>query len=77
MNIYKWNSIFMAMITGAFYLYFIAFTGSCFPSSGWRQEKKKRANLTSGKMLVVWGKNKLGIKLKDSEHLSEIRYRGI
>lgn len=39
--------------------------------------KKKRANLTSGKMLVVWGKNKLGIKLKDSEHLSEIRYRGI
>lgn len=58
----------MAMITGAFYLYFIVFTGSCFPSSGWRQ-KKKRANLTSGKMLVVWGKNKLGIKLKDSAHL--------
>jgi len=32
------------MVTGAFYLYFTAFTGSCFPSSGWRQEKMSQVH---------------------------------
>lgn len=63
----------MTVITGAFYLYFTEFTESCFPSlDGSRKKTTTTHNLISGKMLIVWDTNQLGIKLREPAYLLQI-----